>query len=195
MKGRVLDVGGKKIGKRGLFRPPTDGVESWEFLNTDESTQPDYSCGAESIPFKDNTIDTIIMCTLMEYLPNPKKVLRELYRVLASDGHVLMSIPFLNPIHGDHRADRARYSLVMLREMVEEIGFLVKEIEPMGSVGAVIYDILRVATGYADEEGKYRRWSKLLSKSRGFFSRIDKKTQPQMKYINTGYFIVLARQV
>ena len=193
MKGRVLDVGGKKIGRRGDFVPPLDQVESWKHLNTDEKSQPDYFCTAEDIPLKDASIDTVIMTEVLEYLPYPQKVFAEIYRVLADNGHAMVSVPLLNPIHGDNWADRVRYTPVMLKEMVEESGFTVKVLETMGSVGSVIYDILRAACGYADEPGTFRIWGRFLPRTRFFFSWLDGKMESQGKYINTGYFLVLSK--
>jgi ubiquinone/menaquinone biosynthesis C-methylase UbiE len=193
MKKRVLDIGGRKIGKRGSFRPPIDDVTSWEYINIDPSTDPDYCCDAKEIPIPDESIDTVIMTELLEYLSEPRKVLLEISRLLKKGGHVLISTPLMNPVHGDYWADRARYTPVMLSEMSSETGFEIKKIEPMGSVGAVVYDTLRVATGYADESGELRRFSSLLLKSRRIFRWIEKKTGQQKKYINTGYFVVLAK--
>jgi hypothetical protein len=59
--GRVLDVGGKKDNKRGLFRPPLDDVESWEYLNIDEATNPDYSCSADDIPVDNENFDIVML--------------------------------------------------------------------------------------------------------------------------------------
>jgi len=80
----------------------------------------------------------------------------------------------------------------MLREMAEETCFQIKKMEAMGSVGAVIYDILRVAIGYANEGGELTRfWNLSLRSSRGLFGWIENMTERQKKYINTGYFVVM----
>jgi len=103
----VLDLGGKKVGKRGSFMPPIESVKSWEYLNSDASTKPDYCCSADVIPLESGSIDTIIMTEVLEYLPNPKAVFIEMFRVLSRSGHVLFSVPFLHPVHGDSWSDRA----------------------------------------------------------------------------------------
>ena len=193
MKGRVLDIGGKKTGKRGMFSPPIENVELWEYLNTDQSTNPDYCCDAEEIPLPDQSIDTVIMTELLEYLSEPKKVLSEIYRIAKDSCQVLISAPLLNPIHGDYMADRARYSTVMLRELAEETGFQIIKIETMGSVGAVVYDILRAAFGYTNIAGRYSKWGKLLYKSKGFFFWLDKILDHQKRYINTGYLMIIKK--
>ena len=193
MKGRVLDVGGKRFGRRGDFVPPLDQVESWKYLNSDEKSQPDYFCTAEDIPLEDASTDTVIMTEVLEYLPYPQKVFAEIYRVLVDKGHAIISVPLLNPIHGDHWADRVRYTPVILQEMVEESGFKIKVLETMGSVGAVIYDILRVAFDYADEPGTFRIMGRLLPRTRFFFSWLDVKMETHGKFINTGYFMVMTK--
>jgi len=189
----VLDIGGNKIGKRGLFSPPKENIEFWEYLNIDQSTNPDYCCNADNIPLPDISIDTVIMTELLEYLPNPKKVMAEIYRVTKNGGNMLISVPFLNPLHGDYWIDRMRYTPVSLEEMANEKGFTVKKLEPMGSVGAVVYDILRAAFGYADKAGRHIKWGKLLDKSQRLFFLLDQIFESQKKYINTGYFFVIQK--
>lgn len=194
MKGRVLDVGGKKIGKRGLFTPPLENVESWKYLNSDITTKPDYCCSAEEIFLGNDTIDTVIMTEVLEYFPDPRKVFHEIHKILSAKGHALISVPFLNPLHGDHWVDRARYTPVMLKEIIEPVGLKIKSIESMGSVGAVLFDILRVSVGYAGTKGKGKILARLLSLFRPLFGLIDKNSLKQSKYINTGYFLVLIKE-
>lgn len=195
MLGRVLDVGGKRAGRRGTFSPPSMGVDRWEYLNSDEATSPDYLTTAESIPLPDASIDTVVMTELLEYLANPIEVFCELYRVIKPGAYVIISTPFLNPIHGDDWADRARYTPIMLREMVTKTGFKICSIDPMGSVGAVLYDTLRVAFGYACENDGNKFFSRLLRGTAPIFRLIDKKMITQKRYINTGYFVIIKKPV
>jgi SAM-dependent methyltransferase len=192
LRGNVLDLGGKKNNRRGNFIPPIDQVESWKFLNNDIDTNPDYCCDIENIPLDETSIDIVIMTEVLEYLANPNKVFSEIFRVLKINGHVLVSVPFLNPVHGDHWADRVRYSSIALKEFAECAGFEVKSIEPMGSLGSVIYDILRVAGGYASKN-KRTIGGFLLRFFRPFFLIIDKFCNSQKDFINTGYFIILKK--
>ncbi len=45
MRGRVLDIGGKKKNRRGRFRPPLQHTESWEYLNADPETHEPHEVG------------------------------------------------------------------------------------------------------------------------------------------------------
>ena len=191
MKKRVLDVGGKKDAKRGEFRPPISAVESWEYLNIDKATNPDYLGSAENIPVGDNTFDTVLLCEVLEHLKNPQIVLREVRRVLRSPGAIILSVPFLLPIHGDP-FDYQRWTGTKLREELEGAGFSRVEIHPMGGVLAVIHDLLRVWI-LRSSDGASVFWKLGFVFIRLLFpllSRLDVKTSSSAKYITTGYFAI-----
>jgi SAM-dependent methyltransferase len=196
MKGRVLDVGGKKTGKRGAFRPPLDKVASWSYLNPDAATGPDFCCGSESIPAVDGSFDTLVMTEVLEYLEDPATSLAEAARVLSPGGRLILTVPFLHALHGDWEADRQRLTEVKLRELSLAAGFEVERLETMGSLGAVVHDLLHASLAYAGSNGgrgPSRLMSSLLGFSFPFFRALDAFTGRQGKYINTGYFLSLRK--
>ena len=193
-KGRVLDVGGKKSKRRGRFIPPFEQVTSWEYLNSDVTTEPDYCGFADDIPLENNSVDIVVMTEVLEYLSEPEKVFLEIERVLCTGGVALISTPFLHPVHGDYWNDRVRYTPVMLREISEKVNLTLQSLEPMGSVGAVLYDILRISSGYASKGGFTSKVaSRVLPMFSFFFKFLDVLLKHQQEYINTGYFIVLKK--
>lgn len=196
MRGRVLDIGGRKVNPRGRFRPPVHQVDSWEYLNADPSTQPDYCCDAAQIPLEDGVIDTVVMTEVMEYLEHPEFVLAEIYRLLSQDGVCIISVPFLHPVHGDWQSDRYRWTSVSLEELFQGAGFKDISIQPMGSVWAVLHDILHVSLGYSHSKPNrvYVKFlGKFLYRCTPFLEWLDAKTSVSGKYINTGYFVVLKK--
>lgn len=196
MRGKVLDIGGKRENKRGQFRPILEKVESWQYLNPDATTKPDYYCKAENIPVEDGIIDTVIITEVLEYLEDPEKVLSEIYRILSPQGICLISTPLLIPIHGDHMFDRQRFTPLKLNEMFKKAGFDNIQIEPMGSLGAVLHDFFHVALGYAYSDQRsltcriFRRCLHILEP---FFWYLDEITKKQKQYLTTGYFIRLSK--
>jgi SAM-dependent methyltransferase len=196
MRGRVLDIGGKKYGKRGSFRPPLKQVTCWEYLNLDPDTQPDYCCDAAKIGLEDNSIDTVVMTEVLEYLASPADVLSEIYRLLKNDGTCILSVPFLHPVHGDDQLDRQRWTAVKLEQACRKAGFGEIKIEPMGSVWSVLHDILHVWLGYSrpnPDKIYLRALRKLLHTATPFFLWLDNKTGVSKKHINTGYFVILKK--
>ncbi len=49
IKKNVLDIGGKKVGKKGFFSIELSSVNYVKYLNPDKKTKPDYLCNAEKI--------------------------------------------------------------------------------------------------------------------------------------------------
>lgn len=143
MTGRVLDVGGKKVRKRGLFRPDAAPATAWQYLNLDPDSEPDLLAPAEDIPVADGHFDSVMMSEVLEHLPDPRLVLAEVHRVLRPGGRVVATMPFLFPVHGDPD-DYQRWTPSRLRIEVEQAGLAVEEIAPMGSAAAVIFDLLWV---------------------------------------------------
>ncbi|HFU76307.1 MAG TPA: class I SAM-dependent methyltransferase [Arcobacter sp.] len=180
--GMVLDIGGKKDNKRGKFRPPLNQVDSWEYLNIDEDTNPDYLCSADSIPVEDEHFDMVLLCEVLEHLENPEEVLNEAQRVLKKGGRVIISMPFLNAIHADPY-DYQRWTDFKFQAELKKSGFSNIDIVPMGSVFAVIYDILYVASSN-------RFYRKLFLYPLSLvFRPLDRWVSKRVKKINTGYFI------
>lgn len=180
--GKVLDVGGKKENKRGTFRPPLDKIESWEYLNIDESTNPDYLCSADNIPVDDNTFDIVMLAEVIEHLENPIAVLNECYRVLKKDGKIVVTIPFLNALHADPY-DFQRWTDVKIENVFNKSGFKLINIKPMGGKVAVIYDLLNFSQTPTSFNTRILR--KILKVISPIFKILDKPN----RFVTTGYFI------
>lgn len=186
-RGRVLDVGGKKVNKRGTFAPPLGKVDSWEYLNIDASTKPDYACSADHIPVENSRFDMVLMTEVLEHLEDTEAVLKELFRVLKDDGVVIASIPFLSAMH-IHTLDFQRWTAKKVRNEFERAGFHIETIEPMGGVVSVVTDLVLTYTFH--NPSFINR--KVIEKLTRFFSPLllylDKKTKSRDR-ITTGFFI------
>jgi len=196
MRGRVLDVGGRKISKRGMFRPPLESVTSWEYLNPDFASAPDYAGTAEKIPLPDESMDTIVMSEVLEYVDDFAKAMAEINRVLKPGGFFLLSIPLVTAIHGDAEWDRQRFTRTRLEEISGRSGFEVVEVEEMGSLGAVLHDLLQAYLGYASNNSAnlpFRVARRLLALGMPLFRLLDARSGRQRRWINTGYFIVMRK--
>jgi SAM-dependent methyltransferase len=100
MHGRLLDVG---CGKRPYALIYDQLVE--QSVGTEVSFSPhstaaaDLICFAESLPFASASFDTILCTEVLEHTRQPFAVLAEFARVLRPQGHVLISVPFIYPVH------------------------------------------------------------------------------------------------
>lgn len=101
LRGRVVDIGGKRKNKRGQFEPPIDQAEKWLYVNIDAQTEPDLLADAAAIPLPTDYADAIICTETLEHVSDPKAVVSEIYRLLKPGGVVVGSVPFLYPVHAD----------------------------------------------------------------------------------------------
>jgi SAM-dependent methyltransferase len=59
----------------------------------------DVVCDIEDLPFVDNSIDVVFNSAVLEHVPNPKKVVDEIYRVLKKNGVIYSAFPFMQGFH------------------------------------------------------------------------------------------------
>lgn len=116
-------------------------------MNIDQSSSPDILGDASALPISNNSMDTVICSELLEHVPDPKAILREVWRVLKKEGILLLSTPFLFRIHSDP-FDYARYTDHFLGKTLSEIGFQDIKIEKMGCFFSVSADMF---TGFVNQ--------------------------------------------
>lgn len=114
-------------------------------LRTDIEGYPgiDQIVDAHKLPFKDGRFTSIVAMEVFEHLRNPNQATQEIHRVLAEDGEVVLSVPFLFRVHGDpydyHRF--TEWALIELFEEFEEV-----HVFAYGNRSHVISDILTTAS-------------------------------------------------
>ena len=138
--GLVLDIGGKKIEKRGLFNIEKTSLNV-KYANIDSSTHPDFHCNGADVPIDSETFQGVILSEVVEHLLDPIEVLAEAYRVLAPGGLILLTAPFLFHQHADPQ-DFGRYTSDWYRVKMEELGFKDLFVERQGGFGLVLSNML-----------------------------------------------------
>lgn len=78
----------------------------------------------------DATCDVVLCTEVLEHLERPFDAVREMYRILKVGGVVILTVPFIWPIHEAPR-DFYRYSEYGLRFLFESAGFEVLEVRPL----------------------------------------------------------------
>jgi len=62
-------------------------------------TEVDIVADATALPFAENSVDGIVCEMLIEHVPNPQKIIDEIFRVLRPGGKMCVSTPFMFPFH------------------------------------------------------------------------------------------------
>lgn len=135
LRGRCLDVGcGEQPYKPLLLQPPFQVSELLGLDRAGERCQqrpPDLVWTDGKIPLPESSIDSALCTEVLEHVPNPVAVLAEVHRVLKPGGSLLLTVPFLWPLH-EVPHDWCRYTPYALRQLLGDAGFIVSELRPLG---------------------------------------------------------------
>ncbi|WP_262249407.1 class I SAM-dependent methyltransferase [Parapedobacter soli] len=127
MAGKMLDFGCGSKPYKALFSVS-------EYVGTDikisghdhRHEQIDVYYDGETLPFGDESFDSIFSSEVFEHVFNLSQILDELYRVLKPGGHMLITVPFVWDEH-EIPYDFARYTSFGLKHIFQEKGFVVVE--------------------------------------------------------------------
>jgi len=119
---RVLDVGcGDRPYEKLVGAQAYVGLE----IDTPESRargKADAYYDGRSFPFEDGAFGGVLCNQVLEHVFEPEAFVREIARVLADGGRLLLTVPFVWDEHEQPR-DYARYSSFGLKSLLEKHGF------------------------------------------------------------------------
>ena len=110
--GIYLDVGGT-----GNIHPSVLTV------NIAPSIDTDIVCDGQFLSFADNSVDGVFILLVLEHVPDPQAIVREIFRVLKPGGFVFATLPFLQVMHSNPR-DYYRFAPDGIRELFSEFNEL-----------------------------------------------------------------------
>ena len=94
----------------------------------------------KKIPFSDGEFDYVFSTEVMEHVPEPKEFLNEIYRVLKPGGILIMTVPFMQPLH-EEPYDFYRYTKYGLKHLLDNTGFSSHEIKVFSEYFGVIISL------------------------------------------------------
>jgi len=73
-----------------------------DVINVDLFPFPNVDLMADVLntPFRDNSIEFAFLDTVLEHVPEPHAVVREVYRILKTGGQIVCIVPWVFPYHG-----------------------------------------------------------------------------------------------
>lgn len=104
-KNLVVDIGTSQRFAKELGWYRRDLEEKYIALGYNPSTEyGDDTCDINgdilALPFLDASIPALVCFEVLEHVPDPKKAMSEMWRVLETGGMLFLSVPFLLPYHG-----------------------------------------------------------------------------------------------
>lgn len=135
-RGRVLDIGCADRWIEAVL-PPGCTYTGLDYPATGRdlyNASPTVYANAARLPFIDASFDTVAMLEVLEHLEHPQQALSEASRVLRPGGRLLLTMPFLYPMH-DEPHDYQRYTTHGLNREMEAAGLHVESLNP--TLGAI----------------------------------------------------------
>lgn len=105
------------------------GIDSIRSGRDRYGARPTVFGDACCIPIRSAVAQTVVLFEVAEHLEDPEQALLESSRILSPGGRLLLSMPFLYPVH-DAPADFQRFTEHGLRLRIESAGFAVESIVP-----------------------------------------------------------------
>ncbi|MBU2025119.1 class I SAM-dependent methyltransferase [Patescibacteria group bacterium] len=197
--GTVLDIGGRM---RGRFIKELAGrarnsrgekrITKWISADIQKKNKPDMILDvARMDKIKSSSIDTVNAAELFEHVKEIERGLDECARVLKKGGTMLVSVPFLSPVHGDPY-DFQRWTHWKWKKELKQRGLKIKKIKIMGGYFTILADMVKMPSYW------WPRWLKLLvylfHPLLDLMVKLDKtrfvRKNRSLKGYHGGYFIV-----
>jgi SAM-dependent methyltransferase len=151
-KGTLLDIGCGVKPYMKMAAPYVKvhiGVDHHATLH--DKSNIDMPGSAYDLPLEDDSVQTILCTDVLEHLEEPKKAIAESFRVLATGGYAIYTVPLFWHIHEAPR-DYFRYTEFGLRYLFEECGYEVVEVKSLTGFVAtfsqmLVYFLFRLRRG------------------------------------------------
>lgn len=131
----------------------------------------------EAIPVADGSFDAALSTQVLEHVPDPARVLCELYRVLSPGSSLCLTAPLVWQLH-EEPYDFYRYTSYGLRALLERAGFQVAAVEARSGYFATLATLARncrsaIGVGSDGHDLKRRAIAALLELAAGPLARLD----------------------
>ena len=125
----LLDAGAGNRPYQALFKRPI--YQSCDMPGGFYKQAHDFECFLDKTPCDNNTYDIVVLTQVLEHVPDPLAVLKELQRILKPGGRLLLSVPLNGPLHGEpwHFFQFTHYGI---EQLARQSNFRVTEIEKVG---------------------------------------------------------------
>lgn len=145
--GDVLDIGCGRMEYQEKILETAKSYTGLDFPKTatlyKPNQKPNILADAHKLPIKNNTYDTVLLLQSLEYMENPLMVLTESNRVLKKEGSLILTVPFLYPIH-DYPHDKYRFTDTSLKNLLTDANYKIEKLVPQGGFIEVLIQLFLV---------------------------------------------------
>jgi ubiquinone/menaquinone biosynthesis C-methylase UbiE len=138
----------------GQYKGSGEGVlkERWYY------EELDYVCDASSIPVPNNSFDAVLCTEVLEHVPEPIKVLKEIGRIVTKNGRAFISAPLGSGLHQQPYHFYGGFTPHFYKRFLEEFGFEVVSIDPNRRFFAMLSQEIRRGISIVQAHQRYPTW-------------------------------------
>jgi SAM-dependent methyltransferase len=134
-RGLLVDVGAGRQPYAALFASRVRRIIAVEFPGGSPRAAIDVIADAHALPVRAGVADTVLCVEVLEYLVDPRSALRELARILAPRGVLLLTAPQIRGA-SDEPNDYWRFGRAGLALLAAEAGLTDVRVDPCGGLFA-----------------------------------------------------------
>lgn len=142
LKGSLVDLGCGMVPYYEWYKDRVDRITCVDWYSSlHESKHIDVFADLnQTLPLVDGVADSVLSTSVLEHIREPKVFFQEVSRILAPDGHLVLSVPFQYNLH-EEPFDYYRYTSYGLEHLAKEAGLEVVSLQNYGSALGVIVDV------------------------------------------------------
>ena len=147
-KGRLVDLGCGSASFKRLFDGYVSSHIGLDYPTTQQSmgygeASIDIAGDVRAIPIRANCVDSVLLLDVIEHVFEVEEVLQGISRILSPGGTLLLTTPFIYPVHGKPY-DFHRFSFYALENHLAKYNLKIVEPVVMGGYGTVLATLINL---------------------------------------------------
>jgi SAM-dependent methyltransferase len=143
---RLLDVGAGEQPYRELFGHVTYVTSDWANSVHPGARHVDVIGPADDLPLADCSFDALVSTQVLEHVPEPARVLREMHRLLVPGGRIYLTLPLAWELH-EEPYDFYRYTCHGISHLLRAAGFSEIDAKPRNDSCTTLAQLMRNTAG------------------------------------------------
>ncbi len=120
------------------------GLDYYETATRWYGSVPDIYGDALNLPIKNGAVNTVLLLDVLEHISDTDGLLSGVDHVLSEKGQLIMSVPFLYPLHDEPR-DFIRLTIHGFQELESKSGFVMEQCTPTGHPVETYFLLVNIA--------------------------------------------------